>query len=125
MATPKTDIVQSVGRILRSKHANPIVVDIVDSHDLFQKQWVQRRRFYKKCNYRIRMVKSSKYAGMELDWDADKTWQRVFEPKKTGAWEKNEDDSDDEDGEPTLLTKDIAAKKCLVMFDAETESLGI
>ncbi len=124
MATPKTDIVQSVGRILRSKHANPIVVDIVDNHDLFQKQWVQRRRFYKKCNYRIRMIKSTKYAGMELDWETDKTWQRVFEPKKTGAWEKNEDDSEEDEDAGGLLTKDIAAKKCLVMFD-ESESIGI
>ena len=56
MITPKTDIIQSVGRILRMKHKNPIVVDIVDKHTNFQKQWVQRKRFYKKCNYRIRMI---------------------------------------------------------------------
>ena len=31
MATPKTDIEQSVGRILREKHSSPVVVDIVDS----------------------------------------------------------------------------------------------
>lgn len=126
MATPKTDIVQSVGRILRSKHNNPIVVDIVDSHDLFQKQWIQRRRFYKKCNYRIRMIKSNKYAGMELDWDTDKSWQWVFEPKKSGAWEKTCDEAEqsDEDEPGKLLTKDIVAKKCLVMFE-ENESLGV
>jgi superfamily II DNA or RNA helicase len=54
MATPKTDITQSVGRILRMKHEKPIVVDIVDTHELFQNQWKLRKRFYKKCNYRIR-----------------------------------------------------------------------
>jgi len=80
MITPKTDIIQSVGRILRVKHENPIVVDIVDSHDLFQKQWAQRRRFYKKCNYRIRQIGSRDYKGMSIDWDQDKTWKRVFEP---------------------------------------------
>ena len=80
MITPKTDIIQSVGRILRVKHENPIVVDIVDSHDLFQKQWAQRRRFYKKCNYRIRQIGSRDYKGMQIDWDQDKTWKRVFEP---------------------------------------------
>ena len=32
MATPKTDIEQAVGRILREKHSNPIVVDIIDEH---------------------------------------------------------------------------------------------
>jgi superfamily II DNA or RNA helicase len=39
MATTKTDIEQSVGRILREKHSSPIVVDIIDSHDLFKNQW--------------------------------------------------------------------------------------
>lgn len=135
MATPKTDIVQSVGRILRSKHSNPIVVDIVDKHELFQKQWVQRRRFYKKCNYRIRMITSNKYAGMKLSWDTDRTWQWVFEPKKTGAWNKQANDvgedaaEEDEDSDAEnipALTKDIPARKCLVAFDPSMlESEGI
>ena len=47
MATPKTDIVQSVGRILRSEHGSPIVIDVVDQHDLFVKQYYKRRAFYK------------------------------------------------------------------------------
>jgi ERCC4-related helicase len=97
MITPKTDIIQSVGRILRMKHDNPIVVDIVDKHENFQKQWIQRRRFYKKCNYRIRMTDTTKYAGMELDWNTDKTWKWVFEPKAAcNADNKNDSDSDDE-----------------------------
>ena len=97
MITPKTDIIQSVGRILRMKHDNPIVVDIVDKHENFQKQWIQRRRFYKKCKYRIRMIDSVKYKGMELDWNTDKTWKCVFEPKLTQATENgNGSDSDDE-----------------------------
>jgi len=54
LATPKTDIVQSVGRILRQKHEQPLVVDIVDSHDVFKKQFTQRRRFYNKQNYTIK-----------------------------------------------------------------------
>jgi superfamily II DNA or RNA helicase len=82
MASPKTDIVQSVGRILRIKHANPVVIDIIDSHDLFQNQWKQRKRYYKKCNYRIRYIEMEKYTGMSFDWDHDTTWLRVFEPKE-------------------------------------------
>jgi superfamily II DNA or RNA helicase len=81
MASPKTDIIQSVGRILRVKHENPVVVDIVDRHELFQHQWFKRRAFYKKCNYRIRSIDSIRYNGMGLDWKTDKTWNRVFEPK--------------------------------------------
>jgi len=61
MATPKTDIEQSVGRILREKHSNPIVVDIIDSHDLFQNQWRKRKTFYKKENYKIIYTDSKKY----------------------------------------------------------------
>jgi len=82
MVTPKTDITQSIGRILRVKHANPIVVDIVDAHEIFQNQWAQRKRFYKKCNYRIRQIESSKYGGMALDWSNDKTWKWTYEPKE-------------------------------------------
>lgn len=81
MATPKTDITQSVGRILRMKHDNPIVVDIVDGHECFQKQWLQRKRYYKKCNYRIRCTTSESYSTMMLDWEKDTSWVQVYEPK--------------------------------------------
>ena len=91
MVTPKTDITQSVGRILRVKHENPIIVDIVDKHDVFQNQWAQRRRFYKKCNYRIRYIDSSRYTNMSIDWSTDTSWKRVFDPKESGAPEEKED----------------------------------
>jgi superfamily II DNA or RNA helicase len=93
MVSPKTDIVQSVGRILRVKHKHPIIVDIVDMHENFQKQWLQRRRYYKKCNYRIRMTDSKKYTDMMLDWETDTTWKRVYEPKEIvdGGGEDEED----------------------------------
>jgi superfamily II DNA or RNA helicase len=53
MATPKTSIEQSVGRILRSKHSNPIVVDIIDTHSIFGNQWTKRKRYYKSQKYKI------------------------------------------------------------------------
>ena len=112
MVTPKTDITQSVGRILRVKGNNPIIVDIVDSHDLFQKQWVQRRRFYKKCNYRIRQIDGDKYQGMELDWKTDKTWNWVFEPKDTNnKEEENVEDESDDDIQSKITAKNA---KCLL-----------
>lgn len=120
MVTPKTDIIQSVGRILRVKHENPIIVDIVDTHDNFQKQWLQRRRFYKKCNYRIRQIDSTKYRNMQLDWATDTTWKRIYEPKPgsksncenldevgDGAGD-GEGDGSCEDDEPPVV------RKCLV-----------
>jgi len=80
MVTPKTDIEQSVGRILRTRHKNPIVVDIVDKHETFQNQWSKRKTFYRKCNYRILTTDSTKYTGF-----ADiASWKVVYEPKNTG-----------------------------------------
>jgi superfamily II DNA or RNA helicase len=52
-ATPKTDIVQSVGRILRMKHDRPLVIDVVDAHECFKRQSYKRRAFYRKVRYRI------------------------------------------------------------------------
>jgi superfamily II DNA or RNA helicase len=97
MVTPKTDITQSVGRILRAKHENPIIVDIIDHHDLFKKQWLQRRRFYKKCNYRIKEIDSALYSGMNIDWQSDRAWKTTFDPinktKDTDAKSEDEEDS--------------------------------
>jgi len=53
LATPKTDVVQAVGRILRVKHERPLIIDIVDSHEMFKKQWYKRKAFYLKCKYRV------------------------------------------------------------------------
>jgi superfamily II DNA or RNA helicase len=78
MITPKTDITQSVGRILRMKHENPIIVDIIDNHDLFKNQWNQRKRFYKKNSYRIMEIDSTKYKNMEID----DLWKKTYEPKE-------------------------------------------
>jgi hypothetical protein len=115
MVTPKTDIVQSVGRILRVKHENPIIVDIVDSHDVFQNQWNQRKRFYKKCNYRIRQIDSRVYANMSIDWDGDKTWKRVFEP--VASIGSKDEGSDEECGAKSELSE----KKCLIKFESLEE----
>lgn len=68
MATPKTDIEQAVGRILRDKHAQPIVVDIIDTHMIFQKQWIKRKKFYKAQNYKIIETSSTKYDPDTTKW---------------------------------------------------------
>jgi len=103
MASPKTDITQSVGRILRVRHDNPIVVDIVDRHDIFQNQWRQRKTFYRKCNYRILSMDSVRYQGMSLDWKNDKTWSKVFEPR--GPMKK--EDADKTRGKCLISIKDL------------------
>jgi hypothetical protein len=79
MASPKTDIEQAVGRILRQKHGNPVVVDIVDGHEVFKKQWTKRKTFYKKQNYKIIWTDSTKYPN---DWTTIFTPKKAFAPNK-------------------------------------------
>jgi superfamily II DNA or RNA helicase len=62
LATPKTDIVQAVGRILRVKHERPMVIDIIDSHEVFLSQWQKRRKYYNENSYKIMQTKSPVYA---------------------------------------------------------------
>ena len=131
MATPKTDIEQSVGRILREKHSNPVVVDIVDSHDLFKNQWQKRRKFYCKENYKILYTTSQKY-------NPDTTFWRVsYEPnvklknntickKKAKPVSFKSDksitsESDEEDEYETTITEEqpkdnYSSGKCLLIF---------
>jgi superfamily II DNA or RNA helicase len=53
MVTPRTDITQAVGRILRVEHKRPLIIDFIDTHDIFKRQWKKRLSFYKKNNYTI------------------------------------------------------------------------
>lgn len=75
MASPKTDVCQSVGRILRTKHNNPLVVDIIDKHDIFVKQWQKRRQYYIKQKYYIISTTNEKYK--------EDVWENVYDPKKS------------------------------------------
>ena len=67
LVTPRTDVVQAVGRILRVKHERPLVVDIVDTHDVFQRQWKKRYTFYKKNKYKVIQTDNFKY--MKDEWE--------------------------------------------------------
>lgn len=55
LASPKSDIVQSVGRILRKKHEYliPRIIDMVDNHSLFNSQSNKRLTYYKSKEYNI------------------------------------------------------------------------
>jgi superfamily II DNA or RNA helicase len=60
LATPKSDIEQSVGRILRQKKehrlVDPLIIDIIDQISNFKRQSLHRKRHYKKSNYIINQV---------------------------------------------------------------------
>jgi superfamily II DNA or RNA helicase len=135
MATPKTDIEQSVGRILREKHSNPIVVDIVDSHDLFKNQWRKRKTFYKKENYKIIYTTSVKYLPDTSKWDivylpdknksktevCKKEIQTFIKKKnisnKSSSSDKSITNDSDEEEDPVDEPKDnLLCGKCLLKF---------
>lgn len=120
MVTPKTDIVQSVGRILREKHEKPLVVDIVDKHDVFQNQWTKRRRYYKKCEYTIKMIDSIRYKG--FDANSMQEWKLVYKNAKSTAVKCKGDSSDAEESDDAGEESKKRAKgpsKCMVVFNDE------
>lgn len=57
LASPKSDVVQVVGRILRDKPEDreytPVVIDIVDNFSSFLGQARKRLAYYKQCKYSI------------------------------------------------------------------------
>jgi superfamily II DNA or RNA helicase len=61
MATPKTDVRQAVGRILRKKKSNALVFDIIDMHGLFQRQWKKRCTWYRKQKYTVLLANNELY----------------------------------------------------------------
>jgi superfamily II DNA or RNA helicase len=113
LATPKTDIIQLVGRILRVRHDNPVVIDVVDSHELFQNQWKKRRAYYKKSNYRILITDNTKYDGMIGTLEKKDIWKSVFEPKGVSLRQENEDEPVFTNHAGTLFSEG----KCMVKLD--------
>ena len=101
MVTPKTDITQSIGRILRVKNNNPIVVDIVDAHTNFVNQWNQRKKFYKKNGYLINSVSSIHYSDM-----VSSNWKCVYDPNNLNDVKNNKDKDDNS----------IYEGKCLIQW---------
>jgi superfamily II DNA or RNA helicase len=83
MSTPKSDVCQSVGRILRSKHETPMVIDIVDNHTLFQNQYKKRCTYYKSKNYLIEHYDNphNYYGNIETERETKKGSQKNKEQK--------------------------------------------
>ena len=53
MASPKVNITQAVGRILRTKEHKALVIDVVDPHVIFQRQYKKRKTLYKKQKFKL------------------------------------------------------------------------
>ncbi len=68
MATPKVDVTQAVGRILRKKSSNAEVYDIVDQHDIFKRHFSKRKTYYKKNKFKVIMSTNNEYK-IETNWE--------------------------------------------------------
>ena len=57
LASPKSDVEQSVGRVFRQKACDrkfhPLIIDIQDMFSMFQKQCGKRITFYHKSNFTL------------------------------------------------------------------------
>jgi superfamily II DNA or RNA helicase len=120
MVTPMTKIEQSVGRILRQKHEfNPVVVDIIDTHANFQRQWLKRKTFYKSQNYKIIQTTSSAYNPDTAKWKVayeptDQAPKKIdSKPSDIDISDPSDDESDDEE-ESEEASKSVG--KCLLKF---------
>ena len=98
LATPKSDIVQSVGRILRKKHSQPLIIDIIDQHECFLNQFKKRKAFYNEKNYKIirtnndKYIDYIKYIRKDEVFDETQIWKELI-PKSKGKKDKNENEN--------------------------------
>ena len=57
LASPRKQVEQSTGRILRvrpdQRSVPPMIVDIIDNHSMYLGQWRKRLTYYRKCSYQI------------------------------------------------------------------------
>jgi len=68
MVTPKVDVKQTVGRILRKKECNALVIDIIDQHTLFQRHWKKRKTFYRKQEYKVYRTNMDNFKNDITEW---------------------------------------------------------
>jgi len=99
LITPKTDIEQTVGRILRAKHpiTSPVIVDFVDTHDTFKRQWFKRRKYYKQEGYKIVETTSDIYN--TTNKNVKNYGTEVFKSNENEEEEDVEEEDENEDGE--------------------------
>jgi superfamily II DNA or RNA helicase len=105
LATPRSDVTQAVGRILRMKHKNPVVYDIIDQHEFFKVQYFKRQKFYKKCKYRILQTDSDTF--MSKDFNENTSWRNIYDPKKNNKIKETAVQSS---------TKSLLKGKCLLQL---------
>jgi len=90
---------------------HPIIYDFIDTHDVFQRQWLKRKSYYKKQNYKIIGIDSYNY---ELN---TAKWNIIFNPgtKKNTQLKTENSDDNDSDCEKEENNKNLVGK-CFIKF---------
>ena len=95
LASPKSDVIQSVGRILRKKPEDRdkqhIVVDMIDYFGNFERQWVARRRYYKKQKYQF-----ENYNIIEKQDENETIIEKVMVYKQIDKYHKNNQENNED-----------------------------
>ena len=126
LATPSTDVEQSVGRILRKFHdkVNPLVLDFIDQCGNFPKQATQRAHLYKDEQYEIQDIKIPLgHSSQELQPFLKEIHEYLFDTnfKQSKFAYKEKDEDDEEEGEHNQPTK---IGQCL-LDDGDSSKLPI
>jgi predicted helicase len=114
--TPKSNIEQSIGRIVRKQHAiEPLAFDIIDDFSVFPNQYKKRLQIYKKLEYDIYelRVKVKDYSPTSNPFDMllDAPYSKVETGRKNKKKVESDDDSDN-DNENNVSNK--LMNECLI-----------
>ena len=73
---------QAVGRILRKKDHEALVIDIIDVHGIFQRHWTKRLSFYKKQKFKVIKTSSDEYKNDNWDTIIERKGETLFTKTK-------------------------------------------
>ena len=93
MTTPKSNITQSIGRIMRKELYDniPLIVDIVDKIDIFYAMYNKRKKIYQENKYEIKVInKLDESINNELDINIDLDQDQDIEDDDKNQEEKSD-----------------------------------
>ena len=118
MATPKVSVNQAVGRILRKKDHEALVIDIVDVHGIFQRHWTKRLRFYKKQKFKVIKSDSNNFDNDEWDTIVERKGDTPFTKAKKAKKAKSKKVSSKSSSTLKIKTgTEILNRTCLIDDD--------
>jgi len=92
MATPRKEIEQTVGRILRKIHeVQPIVVDIVDQLPSFLRQGIARRKFYRTNQYLIKIYEVEENEIINIIDESENKFNKIIQQNNEIQKDNNDD----------------------------------